>query len=90
VDDSNQKEPVQSTLPRKSGQAVVNSFPFEPLLTPAEAAAHLRVHQKTVIRLARLGQLPGLRLGKHHRFRRIDLEQWTASKVSSFCQPDSE
>jgi excisionase family DNA binding protein len=60
---------------------------FERLLTPAEAAAYLRIHAKTVIRLAREGELPGLRLGKHHRFRISDLVAWAASKVRSNRQP---
>jgi excisionase family DNA binding protein len=60
---------------------------FEALLTPAEAGAYLRIHQKTVIRLAREGELPGLRLGKHHRFRMSDLVAWAAAKVGSNRQP---
>jgi excisionase family DNA binding protein len=61
---------------------------FEPLLTPAEAASYLRIHQKTAIRMARNGVLPALRVGvKHWRFRRSDLVAWAASKVSSSRQP---
>jgi excisionase family DNA binding protein len=60
---------------------------MQPLLTPSEAGELLRIHEKTVIRMARLGELPGIRLGKHHRFRRIDLELWTAARVSSSRQP---
>jgi excisionase family DNA binding protein len=61
---------------------------WEPLLTPSEAAAYLRVHAKTVIRLARRGQIPGLRLGKHWRFRHSDLAAWAEIRVSSNGQPD--
>lgn len=46
---------------------------WEPLLTPEEAAAYLRIHPKTVIRMARNRTIPALRLGKHWRFRRSDL-----------------
>lgn len=85
---SNLKKRAQSGVKLETNHtAVVNGIPFEPLLTPAEAAAHLRIHEKTVIRLAREGELPGFRLGRHHRFRRIDLELWTAAKVSSSRQP---
>ncbi len=56
-------------------------------MTPADAATYLRVHAKTVIRIARIGQLPALRLGKHWRFRRADLVAWTESQVQSTCQP---
>jgi excisionase family DNA binding protein len=60
---------------------------FEPLLTPIQAGEYLRIHAKTVIRLAREGELPGLRLGRHHRFRLSDLADWVESKVSSSRQP---
>jgi excisionase family DNA binding protein len=63
---------------------------FEPLLTPAEAGDLLRIHPKTVIRLAREGSLPALRLGKHWRFRRSDLGAWVESRVSSNRQPSAE
>jgi excisionase family DNA binding protein len=60
---------------------------FEPLLTPHEASDYLRVHAKTVIRLARQGQIPALRIGKHWRFRRSDLTEWTGLRLKSACQP---
>ena len=56
-------------------------------MTPIEAAAWLQIHQKTAIRLAREGSVPALRLGKHWRFRRSDLELWAASQVLSPRQP---
>jgi excisionase family DNA binding protein len=43
---------------------------YEPLLTPAEAGAYLKVHPKTAIRSARQGGIPALRYGKHWRFRK--------------------
>jgi excisionase family DNA binding protein len=62
---------------------------LEPLLTPVEAGAFLRVHEKTVIRYARQQILPALRLGgKHWRFRLSDLTDWAAEQVESNCQPD--
>jgi excisionase family DNA binding protein len=60
---------------------------WEPLLTPEEAAAHLRIHQKSAIRMAREGKLPAFRLGKHWRFRRADLMAWTEERVQSSGQP---
>jgi excisionase family DNA binding protein len=38
---------------------------FEPLLDPRQAAALLRLHQKTVVRLAREGRIPAIRVAKH-------------------------
>jgi excisionase family DNA binding protein len=61
---------------------------WEPLKTPQEAAAYLRIHPKTAIRMARNRQLPAIRLGKHWRFRSSDLTAWAASRVQSACQPD--
>lgn len=71
------------------------SFPiapnhFEPLLTPVEAATWLGVHEKTAIRMARGGELPALRIGKHWRFRRSDLESWAAQRVRSGSPARSE
>ncbi|MFP5230801.1 MAG: helix-turn-helix domain-containing protein [Acidobacteriota bacterium] len=64
--------------------------PWEPLLTSEEAGAYLRVHPKTVIRLARQRHIPAIRLpgGKLWRFRHSDLTSWAASRVSSSCHPD--
>jgi excisionase family DNA binding protein len=62
---------------------------WEPLLTPEEAGAFLRVHQKTAIRYAREKRIPAIRLGgKLWRFRSSDLTAWAASQIESGCQPD--
>ena len=42
---------------------------FEPLLTAEEAAAYLRIHPKTLQKMARLCQVPSIRIGKYWRFR---------------------
>lgn len=60
---------------------------WEPLRTPEEAAAYLRVHPKTAIRMARKRVIPAIRLGKHWRFRSSDLTAWAAGQVNSACQP---
>jgi excisionase family DNA binding protein len=60
---------------------------FEPLWHPRDAATYLGIHEKTAIRMARTRQLPALRLGKHWRFRRVDLVSWAAAQVNSLCQP---
>jgi excisionase family DNA binding protein len=52
----------------------------EPLLTPAEAAALLSVRPSWVYEAVRSGQLPCVRLGRHLRFLRSDLEQWVAQQ----------
>ncbi len=43
------------------------------VMTPAEAAAFLKVSQKTVLRHARSGDLPGAKVGRSWRFCRSQL-----------------
>jgi excisionase family DNA binding protein len=64
---------------------------FEPLLDPKQAAALLRVHQKTLVRLAREGRVPAIRVAKHWRFRASTLNLWLAGQetgVGSSGQSD--
>jgi len=63
---------------------------YEPLLTPVEAGAYLKVHPKTAIRSARQGVIPALRYGKHWRFRKSDLVAWVDQQIKSPRQPASE
>lgn len=44
------------------------------LLTPAEAAERLRLHPKTVVRMARDGRLPAVKIGTCWRFRADQLD----------------
>ncbi len=54
----------------------------EPLLTAAVAAKLLSVRTSWVYDAARNGELPCVRLGKHLRFLRSDLERWVAERRS--------
>ena len=54
-------------------------FLSEPLLDSDQAAAILRIHQKTLQRLARHGRVVGYRIGKLWRFHAADLEGSTAA-----------
>jgi excisionase family DNA binding protein len=49
----------------------------------AEAAAYLKIHPRTLIRMAREGLIPGFRIGKLWRFRAADLDSWAATQVHS-------
>ena len=49
---------------------------FERLLDSAEAAALLRIHPKTLQRMARKGQVPGHLIGDIWRFRASELDAW--------------
>lgn len=46
------------------------------ILTAAEASELLRVSVKTVLRLARAGELPGRKVGREWRFARREVMAW--------------
>jgi len=48
----------------------------DPLLTVRELASYLRVNQRTVLKLAADGSLPGVRVGNQWRFRRRLVDTW--------------
>ncbi len=48
----------------------------EELLTVREAAKLLTISAKKLYRMAALGRVPHVRLGRSVRFRREDLERW--------------
>ena len=55
---------------------------FEPLLDSVEAARLLRIHPKTLQRMARQGQIIGIQVGKRWRFRASDIASWLNLKVA--------
>lgn len=48
----------------------------EPLLDSAEAAALLAVRRSWIYEAVRDGRLPHVKVGRHIRFLRVDLERW--------------
>ena len=46
------------------------------ILTVTEVARFLRVPKSTVYKLARVGELPASKIGKHWRFIRRDIHEW--------------
>lgn len=48
----------------------------EEILTVMEVARFLRVPKSTVYKLARVGELPASKIGKHWRFLRRDIHEW--------------
>ncbi len=54
---------------------------FEPLLDSTEAAALLRIHPKTLQRMARNGEIAGIQIGKLWRFRASVLNSWFIQKA---------
>jgi excisionase family DNA binding protein len=53
---------------------------MEALLGSAAAATLLHVHPKTLIRMAREGRVPAIRIGKLWMFRASQLDSWVSSQ----------
>jgi excisionase family DNA binding protein len=52
------------------------------ILTIMDVARFLRVPKSTVYKLARIGELPASKIGKHWRFLRRDIHEWMRSRSS--------
>jgi excisionase family DNA binding protein len=72
---------------RENNSAARHQFPtpghFERLLDSDEAAALLGIHKKTLQRMARTGEVPGVQIGDLWRFRASTLNEWLVSKLAS-------
>ena len=60
---------------------------LEPIWSSDEAARYLRIHPRTLTRMARRGEVPSIQIGRLWRFRRIDLDAWLNNKVSCIRYP---
>jgi excisionase family DNA binding protein len=49
---------------------------FEPLLDSTEAAALLKIHPKTLQKMARKGEMAAIQIGRLWRFRASTLNNW--------------
>ena len=70
---------AQAFPPLSTNAAGLRSFgtsEFEPLLDSEEAARLLRIHPKTLQKMARRGEIHGTHVGKLWRFRASDLNDW--------------
>lgn len=56
---------------------------LEPFLTNKEVAAILQIHPAVVDRMARRGDIPGIKVGKYWRYRKSDLAAWAGSGIKS-------
>ena len=68
----NHKDPVKYT----PHPPIVPGQEFEPLLDSEEAAALLKIHPKTLQKLARRGEVVAIQIGKLWRFRASALNDW--------------
>jgi len=60
------------------------------ILTIEEVAAYLKAGRRTVYRFAASGQIPAFKLGGTWRFRRVELDQWIASRIGSQWQAKAD
>jgi excisionase family DNA binding protein len=56
---------------------------FEQLLDSDEAAALLKIHPKTLQKMARTGEITGVQVGRLWRFRASVLNEWLEHKMAS-------
>jgi len=59
----------------------------EPLITADRAAELLKLHPKTVKKLAQAGELPGMKIGRVWRFRESSLDEWMTSRLQCSRHP---
>jgi excisionase family DNA binding protein len=56
---------------------------MEEIMTPCEVASLLKIHLRTVYKLAERGVIPGSRIGRSWRFSRNDVLELVSSKSMS-------
>jgi excisionase family DNA binding protein len=50
------------------------------IMTPREAAEYLSIHVRTIYRLAKLGEIPGRKVGGSWRFKKDTLDAWLSER----------
>jgi excisionase family DNA binding protein len=61
---------------------------MEEIMTPSEVAALLKIHLKTVYKLAEKGVIPGNRIGRSWRFSRSDVLELVSTKSMGLAEAD--
>jgi len=61
----------------------IRELTFEQLLDSDEAAALLKIHPKTLQKMARNGEIVGVQVGRLWRFRASVLNEWLEHKMAS-------
>ena len=82
-DSLNSESPqAEMQVPLRKPPLSVTAYIPEPLIDSEEAAAIIKVHPKTLQRLARQKLIKGVQIGTHWRFRASDIEAWYQQKLS--------
>jgi excisionase family DNA binding protein len=69
-------------IPKPTG-LTLKTIEFERLLDSDEAAALLKIHPKTLQRMAREGRIAAVQIGKLWRFRASALDDFLRQKMAS-------
>jgi excisionase family DNA binding protein len=72
----------QAPAPKEDATSLASPAPSvpQPLLNSEEAAAVMKIHPKTLQKLARRGVVRGIHVGKLWRFRASAIEEWIESQ----------
>jgi excisionase family DNA binding protein len=57
--------------------------PQSPVMTLLELSDYLRIHQSTVYRMIKRGELPHFRIGSDFRFNREQIDAWMAARTKN-------
>jgi len=74
---------MPSLVSKPAHRAEIPEMTFEQLLDSDEAAALLKIHPKTLQKMARNGKITGIQIGKLWRFRASVLNSWLVRKMAS-------
>jgi excisionase family DNA binding protein len=70
-----------SSKPARSAE--LRELTFEQLLDSDEAAALLKIHPKTLQKMARNGEITGVQVGRLWRFRASVINEWLEHRMAS-------
>ncbi|HVJ06478.1 MAG TPA: helix-turn-helix domain-containing protein [Candidatus Saccharimonadales bacterium] len=73
---------MSTMIPKPTG-LTLKTIEFERLLDSDEAAALLKIHPKTLQRMAREGRIAAVQIGKLWRFRASALDDFLRQKMAS-------
>lgn len=65
-----------------------NTFTNDEIMTLSEIARYLRVSEKTILRMAQSGEIPGAKVSNQWRFMREVIDDWFTAKMQSAPKQD--
>ncbi len=68
---------------KQAPSAQISELIFEQLLDSDEAGALLKIHPKTLQKMARNGEITGVQVGRLWRFRASVINEWLEHKMAS-------